>query len=119
MSREWVESQKQLSYQIRSNVGLWSGYETAVLLSVTPALTFSFSHIISRAALPKSAQAKPSAWQTFAVNAAGNALSTALLFPLILSKTRLQWKSPSGKRIYRSLADVLRKTIKRNGVAGE
>lgn len=104
--------------QEKGVVGLWSGYETAVLLSITPALTFSFSHIISRAALSRSAQEKPSAWQTFAVNAAGNSLSTILLFPLILSKTRLQWKSPSGRRMYRSLADVLRKTIKRNGVAG-
>lgn len=98
--------------------GLWSGYETAVLLSITPALTFSLSHIISRATLPKSAQAKPSSLQTFLVNAAGNSLSTAALFPLILSKTRLQWKSPSGKRVYKSLADVLRKTIRRNGVKG-
>lgn len=98
--------------------GLWSGYETAVLLSITPALTFSLSHIISRATLSKSAQAKPSSLQTFLVNAFGNALSTATLFPLILSKTRLQWRSPSGKRVYRSLADVLRKSVRKNGVQG-
>lgn len=98
--------------------GLWAGYETAVLLSVTPALTFYLSHLFARAALPKSAQAKPSSWQTFLVNAAGNSTSTAILFPLILSKTRLQWKSPSGRRVYNSLLDVLRKTVRRSGVAG-
>lgn len=98
--------------------GLWSGYETAVLLSVTPALTFYLSHLVSRGVLPRSSQEKPSSAQTFFVNATGNAASTAILFPLILSKTRLQWKSPSGKRVYRGLTDVIHKTIRRNGVSG-
>lgn len=73
---------------------------------------------MSRSTLSRTAQEKPTALQTFLVNAAGNATSTAILFPLILSKTRLQWRSPSGKRVYRSLADVLRKTVRRNGVQG-
>ncbi|UZJ53181.1 hypothetical protein CBS101457_002501 [Exobasidium rhododendri] len=98
--------------------GLWAGYETAILLSVSPALTFYLTHIITSAALPKSSRDKPSSLQTFFVNAAGNAGSTALLFPLILSKTRLQWRSPSGRKMYKSLLDVLRKTVKRNGVSG-
>ena len=37
---------------------------------------------------------------------------------MILSKTRLQWKSPSGKKIYKNLIDVLKKTVKRNGIKG-
>jgi hypothetical protein len=89
------------------------------LLSVSPALTFYLTHVITSAALPKSSREKPSSVQTFLVNAAGNAGSTALLFPLILSKTRLQWRSPSGRKMYKSLMDVLRKTVKRNGIAGE
>lgn len=90
-----------------------------MLLSVSPAMTFYLSHLVARIALPKASQDKPSSWQTFFVNAAGNATSTAILFPLILSKTRLQWRSPSGRKMYKSLLDVLRKTVHKYGFAGE
>lgn len=90
-----------------------------MLLSVSPALTFYLSHLFTRLALPRSSQDKPSAWQTFLVNAAGNATSTIILFPLILSKTKLQWRSPSGRKMYKSLLDVLRKTTRKNGYSGE
>ncbi len=114
--------------------GLWSGYETACLLSIVPALTFYMTNFIQRATLPahvlnpppatKNANGKrsetvgPTALQTFLTSAAGNAACTLIVFPLILSKTRLQWKSPSGKRVYRSFVDVVRKTMRRSGWTG-
>lgn len=33
-------------------------------------------------------------------------------------QTRLQFKAPSGRRLYRSNIDVFRKTIKKRGIAG-
>lgn len=90
-----------------------------MLLSVSPALTFYLSHLVLRATIPKASRDKPKSWQTFFVNAAGNAGSTAILFPLIISKTRLQWRSPSGRKMYKSLIDVLQKTIHKNGIQGE
>jgi len=45
-------------------------------------------------------------------------IASAACYPLILTKTRLQWKSPSGKLLYRNMTDVLVKTIKRSGIRG-
>lgn len=98
--------------------GLWSGFETAALLSISPALTFYTSHILTQVFVPRASRDKPSALQVFAVNAAGSSVSTMVLYPLILSKSRLMWRSPSGRRQYRSLLDVLRKTVRRSGPAG-
>ena len=109
---------KKFADERYSHAGLWSGYDTAVLLSIVPALTFYLTNFLSRSFLPTSAQQRPNALQTFATSAGGNALATLLVFPLILSKTRLQWKSPSGKRVYRNLVDVVRKTVRRGGWKG-
>lgn len=99
-------------------LGLWSGFETASMLSISPALTFYSTNALSRILIPKNHRDKPSAWETFFTSALGNTISTCIVFPLILCKTRLQWRSPSGRRMYRNLVDVLRKTIKRGGVKG-
>ncbi len=56
--------------------------------------------------------------QTFVTSAIGNSISTMIVFPLILCKTRLQWRSPTGRKMYRNLLDVLRKTVKRGGLKG-
>ena len=37
---------------------------------------------------------------------------------MILAKTRLQWKSPTGKLMYRSIPDVFRKTLNNSGLRG-
>jgi hypothetical protein len=114
-----VKSLAKVSFLHCFITGLWAGYETAILLSVSPALTFYLSHVITRAVIPKASRESPSSLQTFFVNAAGNTCSTAILFPLILSKTKLQWRSPSGRKMYKSLFDVLRKTVGKYGVKGE
>ncbi|KAJ9474599.1 putative Peroxisomal adenine nucleotide transporter 1 (putative) [Pseudozyma hubeiensis] len=99
-------------------LGLWSGFETAALLSISPALTFYSTNAVSTLLIPKDKREKPSSLQTFVTSAIGNSISTFIVFPLILCKTRLQWRSPTGRRMYRNLLDVLRKTVKRGGVKG-
>ncbi|GAC96040.1 mitochondrial carrier protein [Pseudozyma hubeiensis SY62] len=99
-------------------LGLWSGFETAALLSISPALTFYSTNAISTLLIPKDKREKPSSLQTFVTSAIGNSISTVIVFPLILCKTRLQWRSPTGRRMYRNLLDVLRKTVKRGGLKG-
>lgn len=46
------------------------------------------------------------------------AVASTICYPLILAKIRLQWKSPSGKRLYNSMMDVFAKTVKRSGPTG-
>ncbi|PWN38890.1 mitochondrial carrier [Ceraceosorus guamensis] len=99
-------------------LGLWSGFETAILLSSQPAITFYVSSLLSRVLIPRSSRDKPTATQVFFVNALGSTASTLALYPLILSKSRLMWRSPSGRRQYRNLLDVIRKTVRRSGVKG-
>lgn len=99
-------------------LGLWSGFETAAMLSISPALTFYSTNAISTLLIPKNKREHPSSWQTFLTSAIGNSISTMIVFPLILCKTRLQWRSPTGRKMYRNLLDVLRKTIRRGGVKG-
>ncbi|SJX64899.1 related to ANT1-Peroxisomal transporter of adenine nucleotides (ATP, AMP)-member of the mitochondrial carrier family (MCF) [Sporisorium reilianum f. sp. reilianum] len=99
-------------------LGLWSGFETAALLSISPALTFYSTNAISRVLIPKESRDKPSSLQTFVTSALGNSVSTMIVFPLILCKTRLQWRSPTGRKMYRNLLDVLRKTVRKGGVRG-
>lgn len=98
--------------------GLWSGFETAALLSISPALTFYSTNAVSTLLIPKDRRDKPSSLQTFVTSAIGNSISTIIVFPLILCKTRLQWRSPTGRKVYRNLLDVLRKTVKRGGLKG-
>lgn len=98
--------------------GLWSGFETAILLSITPALTFYSTNIFTRLLLPRASRESPNSAQIFLTSALGNAASTTLLYPLIIAKTLLQYRDPSGKRMYRNLADVLLKVTKRKGLRG-
>ncbi|KAE8232261.1 hypothetical protein CF326_g2717 [Tilletia indica] len=95
-------------------LGLWSGFETAAMLSITPALTFYFTHAYMRLIIPGRFRDKPLPAQTFLSSALGNATATLVVFPLILAKSRLQ----SGKRGYKSLPDVVRSVIRRQGMSG-
>ena len=96
--------------------GLWSGFSTAALLSISPALTFYASNAASKLIVRK--DTKPTPTQTFLTSAIGNTIATTIVFPLILSKTRLQWRSPTGRRMYRNLHDVVSKTIRKAGFKG-
>lgn len=46
-----------------------------------------------------------------------NCIASAITYPLILAKTRLQFKS-SGRRLYKSNLDVFVKTFKKQGLLG-
>jgi len=100
--------------QEKGVLGLWAGFETAALLSITPALTFYFTHAYMRIFIPRRFQDKPLPAQTFLTSALGNATATLAIFPLILAKSRLQ----SGKRGYKSLPDVIRSVLRRQGPFG-
>ena len=41
-----------------------------------------------------------------------------ITYPLILAKTRQQWRSPSGKYPYKSMMDVITKTVQKEGPSG-
>ena len=89
-----------------------------MLLSITPAITFYLTNVYTRLLLPKNKRESPSSWQIFFLSALGNASSTTLLFPLILAKTLLQYRSPSGRRVYNSLPEVFIKVVQKKGVIG-
>lgn len=48
----------------------------------------------------------------------GGFTASSLTYPLILAKTRLQYRAPSGRRLYSSTYDVLAHALRRRGVAG-
>lgn len=98
--------------------GLWSGFETAILLSITPALTFGFTNIFNRLLVPRASRGAPNPAQIFVTSALGNAASTTMLYPLIIAKTLLQYRDSSGKRMYRNLVDVVVKVARRMGIKG-
>lgn len=98
--------------------GLWSGFETAILLSITPAMTFYLTNIYTRLLIPAKSRDRPNSLQIFITSALGNASSTSILYPLIIAKTLLQYRDPSGRRMYRNLADVIIKVTRKRGVVG-
>lgn len=100
------------------STGLWSGFETAALLSISPAMTFYLTNVFTRLLLPRSSRDSPNSAQIFLTSALGTAASTTILYPLIIAKTLLQYRDPSGRRMYRNLLDVFAKVTKRRGVSG-
>ncbi|CAO1625949.1 unnamed protein product [Sympodiomycopsis kandeliae] len=99
-------------------IGLWSGFETAILLSITPAMTFYLTNIYTRLLVPKSSRSNPNSLQIFLTSALGNATSTTILYPLIIAKTLLQYRDPYGRKIYRNLIDVIVKISRKKGIKG-
>lgn len=43
---------------------------------------------------------------------------TSVPLPPLFPQTRLQFKAPTGRALYRNLFDVFRKSVARNGLAG-
>lgn len=105
-------------YQEHGLAGFWRGYGSACALTINPALTFFLIAVFKGALIPRRFRDKPTQVQTFFMSAFASAIASAACYPLILTKTRLQWKSPNGKLLYRNMTDVLARTIKRSGVRG-
>ncbi|KAM0793476.1 hypothetical protein ACM66B_000918 [Microbotryomycetes sp. NB124-2] len=99
-------------------LGFWSGFSSSILLTLNPAITFYTFDIIKRAVIPAKHRDHPTPLQSFFAGAFASSIASFVVYPLILAKTRLQFKSPTGRRIYKSNVDVFRKTIHKHGIKG-
>lgn len=88
------------------------------LQTINPSLTFYLIALLQRAVIPAQHVQHPTAVQTFLTSAVASSVANTLTYPLTLAKKRLQFKSPSGRSVYRSNLHVFTKTIRRQGVAG-
>ncbi|GAA5980271.1 hypothetical protein JCM11641_005525 [Rhodosporidiobolus odoratus] len=98
--------------------GFWSGFQSTILLTLNPAITYYVFALIHRAVIPAKHRSHPTPAQTFFSGALASAVASAIVFPLILAKTRLQFRSPTGKALYSSQFDVFRKTMSKYGWRG-
>ncbi|KAJ6491658.1 mitochondrial carrier domain-containing protein [Mycena vitilis] len=87
-------------YKEQGLLGFWRGFKTTTLLSLNPALTLAlfqvFRRVLDRASTTTGANPKPS--QAFLGAAVSNSIAAAILYPLMLSKTRLQATSATSMR---------------------
>jgi len=74
--------------------------------------------LLQRALIPPQHIQHPTAVQSFLTAATASSVASALTYPLILAKTRLQFRSPSGKSVYRSNLHVFARTLRKQGVRG-
>ncbi|GAA5887512.1 hypothetical protein JCM6882_001436 [Rhodosporidiobolus microsporus] len=105
-------------YDEQGVAGFWSGFGSTVFLTINPAITYYSFAALQRALIPAKHRTHPTPGQTFICGALASAIASAITYPLILAKTRLQFRSPTGRRLYRSQLDVFRKTLKQGGIAG-
>ncbi|KPV78430.1 uncharacterized protein RHOBADRAFT_40977 [Rhodotorula graminis WP1] len=98
--------------------GFWSGFSSTVILTINPAITFYAFATLKRALIPAKHREHPTPTQTFICGALASAVASGVTYPLILAKTRLQFKSPTGRALYRSQVDVFRKTVRKQGLKG-
>jgi len=91
-------------YQEQGILGFWRGFKTTTLLSLNPALTLALFQVFRRVLARASATtgANPSPGQAFLGAAVSNSIAAAILYPLMLAKTRLQATSAT------SMGEVLR-----------
>ncbi|KAL8286261.1 hypothetical protein RQP46_004749 [Phenoliferia psychrophenolica] len=94
------------------------GFKSSLVLSINPALSSYLLEAFKRAVIPVKHLEHPTPAQVFLTSAFASSVASALTYPMILSKSRLMFKSPSGKRLYKSNVDVFRKTLKRYGLIG-
>ncbi|KAJ7179542.1 mitochondrial carrier domain-containing protein [Mycena filopes] len=94
----------QKIYKERGILGFWRGFKTTTLLSLNPALTLAFFQVFRRllARVSATAGADPKPSQAFILAAVSNSIAAALLYPLMLAKTRLQASAAT------SMGEVLR-----------
>ncbi|KAJ6590122.1 mitochondrial carrier domain-containing protein [Mycena vulgaris] len=81
-------------------LGFWRGFKTTTLLSLNPALTLAlfqvYRRVLARGSVSAGANPKPS--QAFLGAAVSNSIAAAILYPLMLAKTRLQATSATSMR---------------------
>ncbi|BGP12778.1 hypothetical protein JCM10213_007292 [Rhodosporidiobolus nylandii] len=105
-------------YEEQGLAGFWSGFQSTVILTLNPAITYYVFSALQRALIPLEHRSHPRPAQTFLCGALASAVASALTYPLILAKTRLQFRSPAGRALYSSQLDVFRKTLTKHGLPG-
>ncbi|GAA5922983.1 uncharacterized protein JCM15063_003489 [Sporobolomyces koalae] len=105
-------------YQEQGLKGFWSGFQSTVVLTLNPAITFYAFAALKRALIPAKNREHPSALQTFFCGAFASSVASLVTYPLILAKTRLQFKSPTGRALYSSPFDVFRRAYSKQGLVG-
>ncbi|KAJ3983819.1 mitochondrial carrier domain-containing protein [Lentinula detonsa] len=92
-----VQAVKEI-YEEEGLSGFWRGFNTTILLSLNPSITLAFYQLFRRLLTitrrsPHTAQPTvldPTPLEAFFGGAVSSSVAVALLYPLILSKTRLQ-----------------------------
>jgi len=102
-------------YREEGILGFWKGFQSTILLCSNPAVTLFLYQAFRRVFLQGHDRAVPTATQGFVGAAASNAIAVALLYPLMLVKTRLQ--SARSKHDGATVVSVLSDVVKRKGVA--
>ena len=105
-------------YEEKGISGFWSGFKSTCVLALFPSLNLYLFNLLKRALLPRSRREHPPAAVIFAISALASAVSATASYPLILAKTRLQWKSPSGKQRYHSTREVLQAAYRKDQLKG-
>lgn len=106
-------------YRIYSDSGLggfWKGMSTTVILSANPALTMLFLQAFRRIFLHGKDRERPTGAQGFLGGALSNTLALLLLYPLVLSKTKLQSYSKNGGK-KPTLLSIIQDTLNQHGLA--
>ncbi|KAJ2559878.1 hypothetical protein EV175_000112 [Coemansia sp. RSA 1933] len=107
-------------------LGLWAGFRPAMLLCANPAITYGVFEK-TKAVLLRNSEGRThlSSAEAFWAGALAKTLATVVTYPYIMAKVRLQWRPTKDELaaagddvVYRSSADVLRKVLRREGVAG-
>ncbi|KAJ3737699.1 mitochondrial carrier domain-containing protein [Lentinula guzmanii] len=89
-----VQAVKEI-YEEEGLSGFWRGFNTTILLSLNPSITLAFYQLFRRLLTitrrsPHTAVLDPTPLEAFFGGAVSSSVAVALLYPLILSKTRLQ-----------------------------
>ncbi|KAI0827670.1 mitochondrial carrier [Trametes gibbosa] len=101
--------------------GFWAGFQPTLPLCLTPALTLLLFQLLSRLRITSSAQTGASSLRVFLSGATANALATAILYPLLLAKVRVQASRASrsqGGHHTMSMVDVWSKSTNTGGWTG-
>ncbi|KDQ56452.1 hypothetical protein JAAARDRAFT_158528 [Jaapia argillacea MUCL 33604] len=111
-------------YGERGLLGFWRGFETTILLSLNPSLTLYLYQLFRRLLLRGPDRVSPNPKQAFVGAAVANSIAVALLYPLILAKTRLQAQpspsrtSSSSSSLSSSAPTIWHAAYAQDGVAG-
>ncbi|KAK4704178.1 hypothetical protein P7C70_g2034, partial [Phenoliferia sp. Uapishka_3] len=105
-------------YEEKGWTGFWSGFSSSIVLTTNPAITSFLVDAFQRALIPVRHLEHPTPAQVFLTSAFASSVASIITYPMILAKSRLMFKSSSGKRLYKSNLDVFQKTIRRFGVFG-